>query len=51
MICAACGKPIEDRDRHEAICWLDPEGVAVVAHGPCLDPYEEIMAGFAAGDA
>lgn len=51
MICAACGHPIEDGQRADAICWLDPDDVACVAHGPCLDVYDEVLAAFAAGEA
>lgn len=49
MICAACGRPITEEKRADACCWLDPDDVSCVAHGVCLDVYDEILAGFAAG--
>lgn len=51
MICAACGQPITDEERVDAVCWLDPRDVACVAHGPCLEVYDAVLARFAAGEA
>lgn len=51
MICAACGRSVTDEDRHDAVCWLDPHDIACVAHGPCLNVYDEILASFARGEA
>lgn len=51
MICAACGQPITDEQRHEAVVWLDPQSVSCVAHDACLAVYDEILATFAAGES
>lgn len=51
MICAACGRPVTDEQRPDAVCWLDPEDVACVAHDECLEVYDEVLAGMALGEA
>lgn len=51
MTCAACGQPIEDEQRADACCWLDPNDISCVAHGDCLEVYDEVLASFAAGEA
>jgi len=49
MICAACNQAITDEQRRDAVCWLDPEDVACVAHSECLAVYDEVLATFTAG--
>jgi len=48
MTCVACDRPITDEERRDAVCWLDPHDISCVAHGTCLDVYDEILAGFGA---
>lgn len=50
MICAACGQPVTDEERHEAIVWLDPDARSCVAHDACLVVYDEILAGAELGE-
>lgn len=50
MTCSACGHPITDQERPDAVVWLDPGGEACVAHGACLDVYDEVLAAFELGE-
>jgi len=36
MICSVCAQPLTRWDRHFADSWMDPEGIACVAHRGCL---------------
>lgn len=36
MTCAVCAEPLTLFDRHGADCWMDPNGIACVAHRSCL---------------
>ena len=46
MFCAACGRPVEEHERDDAFCWSDPDGITCVAHGSCLDHYDDVLANF-----
>ena len=50
MTCAACGCAVSHDERHELVCWLDPDSIACIAHERCLDVYEEILALFELGE-
>ena len=50
MICAACGRPVTDEERHEAVVWLDPASQSCVAHDACLEVFDEILASFELGE-
>jgi hypothetical protein len=36
MVCAVCAQPLTRRDHRFADCWMDPAGIACVAHRACL---------------